>query len=575
MTQSRNGSQEQDKNIVAIIEDDAALSPRSRKGPSSSPPIETNSRFVKNSSLLALNEADSIIRKHSQDEAETIQAAVDSPLSYASTSVSTPQLTPTTSPLTGQSSSPAISSPLTGQSNSPTTSSPFPVLSNSPATPNLSPDISSISIVLPSLLAPLSPSPHITMPKDEDAIIAGAKETEILSVHSIDNLTTTIGETSNFNITFTGDQKVLVRELVDHIWEENLEILSLARHNRPVGIYYPHGINKTVMATGRAVRNREEFFRPENVSFLTQYGPDANFKVPSLQELNPKVEDTAENFDFNNALIFIPICYTARHVLKANDFFEVMKYFVFEKNCDILVYLGRDGGKAENEVKRSEWLKENMPYFEQIEKMKTEFSKQSKTSIKMTSRSKFIHTPEYLYAEYYFARYLASKTAILKSISSDVMERLTQKKFLSAVTKSVNIKQKSTLTAPSTPQLMPSSPSMPMLFQRPHSFPTSPFQPSQSPGSPPTIDIYQQMLMQETIVEVINSDRPEDVKKLAVTTRKLFPEVQNTSDNLFDDIGKSSGLRVGMIFSSEDDDGEDEKKTPIETVSHIFPRLKR
>jgi hypothetical protein len=174
------------------------------------------------------------------------------------------------------------------------------------------------------------------MPED-DVIIAGAEDTNILYAAVENNLLNSIIESYSFNTTFTQDPRIYIRGIIAHIWEENLEILSLARYNRHVGIYYPHGLNKTVMATGRAVRNREEFFKPENVSFLTQYGAKANFKVPSLQELNPKVEDTAENFDFSDAIIFLPICYTARHALIGNEFFEVLKYFVFEKHCSSMV----------------------------------------------------------------------------------------------------------------------------------------------------------------------------------------------------------------------------------------------
>jgi hypothetical protein len=527
-------------------------SPRSKKSLSASPPsLQTNSRLISNTSSLGLNKAGSRIEKHTGDlEDGTLESPANSDRSSYASTLSASQTTPVpvsparSSPLTGQSTSPVSSSPLTPQSNSP------PALSRS----NLS-DTPSILSMLPMLLAiSPKPKPQITMPED-DVIIAGAEDTNILYAAVENNLLNSIIESYSFNTTFTQDPRIYIRGIIAHIWEENLEILSLARYNRHVGIYYPHGLNKTVMATGRAVRNREEFFKPENVSFLTQYGAKANFKVPSLQELNPKVEDTAENFDFSDAIIFLPICYTARHALIGNEFFEVLKYFVFEKHCSIMVYLGRDSGLEENKVKRERWIGDNLTYIEQVKALHPEFWKNNQNIlITITHRHELVKTPQYLYAEYYFSRYLASKSAIRNAVVTDVVERLTQKNFLTLPTKPMSIKHSA--KAPSTPQLS-ASPSI-SLFPRPHSHPSA-----------ARISTSAQSMAINIIEDVINSKTPEELRTLTDITREMvFPQKHNGDRNPFALIYETSVLKAAVTRkeTSSDDEDEEEKQPLTPTL---------
>jgi hypothetical protein len=539
MTYSRDGLQKKDGIAIRVAEDDAPSPRNNKRSPSSSPPIQTNSRFHPNTSTL--NDAESIIRKHSQDEAETETVAESSinssRSSYASTSLNTPQTTPL--PI----------SPANSQTNSPTTSS---TESNS-----------SQLYILPALIAPpLSPGPLITMPSDPIAIIAGADETNQLSLNTENSLVDMVVKGNTFSASIPQEPTLFVQGLVAHIWEENIEILSLARYNRHVGIYYPHGINKTVMATGRAVRNRDEFFKPENVSFLTQYGPNANFKVSSLQELNPKVEEPTD-FDFSDALIFLPICYTARHVLAGDEFFDVLKYFVFEKKCSIMIYLGRDAGLEENKVKRAEWLQGHQAYIQQINELNPAFWKKNQNiRITITHRHELVKTPQYLYAEFYFARYLANKKPVLSAIKGDVVERLTQKKFL--LSKAVNIHQSSPL-APSTPQLLSTSPIS--LFPRPHSHPGS-----SNKGS--LMD--QKFVAQQIIKGVLNSDTEDEFLTQVTIARELIHQEQDSKHNPFASIFQSSPLRgsVAPVESSSDEEDEEEEKQSVGFIQDRSSRVR-
>jgi hypothetical protein len=534
-------------------EDDASPSPsnRRKKSPSASPPIKTDSRLIhRNPSLLGLAE---VVGRHDLEELEIegiLQLAAHSGRSHASTIFSTPQTTP------------PPNSPTTGQSISPLSAA----LLDSPT----------IVATLPTLTAE-SLVPQIRMP-DHTGILASADETNSLTLAAQNKLVAELLKAYPLNSTFVGDHKEYIESLVYHIWEENLEILSLARYNCHVGIYYTPGINKTVQATGRAVHYIKGFFKPENVSFLTEYRKDAIFNVPSLQELNPKIANTSKDFDFSDAIIFLPICYTARHAVKAHEFFEVMQSFVFEKKCPIMIYLGRDAGLEENKIKRKEWLEGNQTYIQQIKEMYPDFWKEnhSKIAITITHRHELIKMPQYLYAEYYFAHYLANEITILDAIKKDVFDRLIQKKYFTPPSKAVNINRSPSLTAPqlSVPQAL-------HLSQRPHSYPTagmlSPIKMFPSPTSgriSPSDELFARQM-----IERVRYSSAEQLDVYSALARERLHQRTDDTYNPFASIFYGSSLNVPTPMvgpdrqTSTSDEEEDEKSEEKSNVS--VPQTRR
>jgi ribosomal protein S18 acetylase RimI-like enzyme len=294
--------------------------------------------------------------------------------------------------------------------------------------------------------------PSIVMPRDPAVILASAIETTNLINVAQEDLINSILKEQAFNVTDTDDARKHVKDSLTKIWDENVEILSmarLARYRCHVGIFYTPPINRTVEITGRFLVNLEEFFNPGNVSFLNQYGKNAAFKVTSLLDLNLKY---FEDFDFSDAIIFLPICYTARHGISGEKFFDIMKYFVFEKKCSIMVYLRGDAAIEDDDKLKELWLSQNECYVQQIKNMKDSFwDENEKIYVKIVHRQEMIKTPQYLYAEHYFARYRANDNVIIATIKQDVINQLIQKKYITPPGKATSKKPRQTKTVTPVP----------------------------------------------------------------------------------------------------------------------------
>jgi hypothetical protein len=173
--------------------------------------------------------------------------------------------------------------------------------------------------------------------------------------------------------------------------------------------------------------------------------------------------------------------------------------------------------------------------------------------------------PQYLYAEYYFAHYLANESAIFEAIKKDVYDRLIQKKYYTSPTKAVNIMPRQSLPVP-TPQL---STSPLHLSPRPHSYPSSDkssirklFNPPPESGRvSPSDQLFAKQIIQN--VRQSSGDKIDTFSELAREMIHRKSKRHNPFASIFNNSLAMDSLPLpspgSMSSGDEEDEDEDEK----------------
>jgi hypothetical protein len=228
--------------------------------------------------------------------------------------------------------------------------------------------------------------------------------------------------------------RTTVMECIQHIWEESIEVMAWSNTEVPVGIYYKFksGYNdiKTFASVGAyAYHAASNLIKAKLLAFLNFSLSDEQQDAP-IARFNDLVSKVKTPFDFRQAKVYIPVCYTAEK--SESNSTQYIKgsasYFAGKKKCEVIVYLGRDAGKQENIDKRNKWLEFNGPIIDDMKKRGFK--------VRILTRAELVETSEYKIAEEVFATKLIEISQVHDALIADTIKRLESKSQLSAKKKS-------------------------------------------------------------------------------------------------------------------------------------------
>lgn len=227
------------------------------------------------------------------------------------------------------------------------------------------------------------------------------------------------------------DPDQAIKDILVHIAEENPEIIQASdateTANRQVAIYYPAGLNKTGIATGKLLIAHPAY-QPDKLAVLTEHQAKANQsgqfiqKAAFLDDLGAAKRD----FCFNGSKIWLMICFTSKKAIAGNALKKILNAFISLKVGEVVIYIPRDAGLEINKEKKAAWLANNLAEITRL----TAYGKNTGTTITVLSREELIQTQRYQNANTLFATNLINYDRITDSYYNDVRQRLIDKNII-------------------------------------------------------------------------------------------------------------------------------------------------
>jgi hypothetical protein len=232
----------------------------------------------------------------------------------------------------------------------------------------------------------------------------------------------------------------ILYENAAHNIEENIDIMAFSRMcvelNSHGAMYWQHGTNKISCATGKALINLDDF-RPENFAIIEKNQPCSGLWYSDLQDQRAEMKaELSTQFHFPGSIIFLPICYTAKHGITGDPLRKLLDFYVHQNVTKVIIFLGRVGGtdeasKVSNILKRDKWHDVNDRIISQMLDKINQIN--SSVQIEVLNRADFIKMSCHRFAYNHFIQKQIAHASILKATNEDIFKRMSQKNELVVV----------------------------------------------------------------------------------------------------------------------------------------------